>query len=179
MNVWLLSLFQLVTHFHSAIRESGRVSGRVKAQFVIRKEPGNCHTIYNHKYTQTYRGQSELLRSYDRPIRVQITCHPLTLLMPIHKLNIIHAARLLLTKINILHKVVLQNMTFGYICGIEVFEYQSAPRTLFPNHNTTSRLDKSILCIKLLFFSFNYVDILMLSLLIISDQYPDSKMGGN
>ena len=92
MNVWLLSLFQLVTHFHSAIRESGRVSGRVKAQFVIRKEPGNCHTIYNHKYTQTYLGQSEMLIAYDRPIRVQITCHPLTLLMPIHKLNIIHAA---------------------------------------------------------------------------------------
>ena len=68
-------------------------------------------------------------------------------------------------------------MTFRYICGIEVFEYQSAPRTLFPNHNRTSRLNKSILCIKLLFFSFNYVDI-RLSLLIISDQYPDSRMGG-
>lgn len=78
--------------FSLAIRESGRVSGRVKAQFVIRKEPGNCHTIYNHKYTQAYLGQSRLIISRDQPIRAQITCHPLTLLMPIHKLNIIDAA---------------------------------------------------------------------------------------
>ena len=38
--------------FTLAIRESGRVSGKVKAQFVIGTQPGNCHTIYNHKYTR-------------------------------------------------------------------------------------------------------------------------------
>ena len=70
--------------------------------------------------------------------------------MPIHKENIIREASLL-TKINILHKVVLQNLTFGYICDIEVFEYQLVSKALFPNHNTTYSLNKSIICIKLLF----------------------------